>query len=59
MDINQLYSLWLENASADPDLKTELESIKGKEEEMAKEKGEGKEEEEKKRKRKKTEKIKR
>lgn len=35
MDINQLYSLWLENASADPDLKTELESIKGKEEEIS------------------------
>lgn len=35
MDINQLYNLWLENASADPDLKTELESIRGKEEEIS------------------------
>ena len=35
MDINQLYNLWLENASADPDLKSELESIKGKEAEIS------------------------
>ncbi len=35
MDINQLYNLWLENASADPDLKTELDSVRGKEEEIS------------------------
>ena len=34
MDTNQLYKLWLENASADPDLKVELESVQGKEEEI-------------------------
>lgn len=35
MDINQLYKLWLENAVKDPDLKTELEGIEGKEEEIS------------------------
>lgn len=35
MDINQLYKLWLENAVKDPDLKTELEVIEGKEEEIS------------------------
>lgn len=35
MDNNQLYKLWLENAVKDPDLKTELEGIEGKEEEIS------------------------
>lgn len=34
MDIHTLYNEWLEKAVADPDLKTELESIKGKDEEI-------------------------
>lgn len=34
MDINALYSEWLEKATADPDLKAELESIKGNDEEI-------------------------
>ena len=34
MDTNKLYQEWLENAAADPDLKTELESVKGKEDEI-------------------------
>ncbi len=34
MDTNKLYQEWLENAVADPDLKTELESVKGKEDEI-------------------------
>lgn len=34
MDINSLYSEWLEKATADPDLKTELESIKGNDDEI-------------------------
>ncbi len=33
-DINALYSLWLKEAVLDPDLKTELESIKGNEDEI-------------------------
>ncbi len=35
MNINELYSLWLEKASADPDLKKELEAIKGNDEEIS------------------------
>ncbi len=34
MDTNKLYQEWLENAIADPDLKTELESVKGKDDEI-------------------------
>lgn len=34
MDINSLYSEWLEKATADPDLKEELESIKGNDDEI-------------------------
>lgn len=34
MDINALYNEWLEKAVIDPDLKTELESIKGNDEEI-------------------------
>lgn len=34
MDTNKLYQEWLENAVADPDLKAELESVKGKEDEI-------------------------
>lgn len=34
MDINSLYSEWLEKATADPDLKTELENIKGNDDEI-------------------------
>lgn len=34
MDINSLYSEWLEKAVADPDLKAELESIKGNDDEI-------------------------
>lgn len=34
MDINTLYNEWLEKAVADPDLKVELESIKGKDDEI-------------------------
>lgn len=34
MDINTLYNEWLEKAVADPDLKAELESIKGKDDEI-------------------------
>lgn len=34
MDINALYNEWLEKAVIDPDLKTELESIKGKDDEI-------------------------
>lgn len=34
MDINTLYNEWLKKAVADPDLKTELESINGNEEEI-------------------------
>lgn len=34
MDINALYDEWLEKASGDPDLKTELESIKGNDDEI-------------------------
>lgn len=34
MDINALYNEWLEKAVIDPDLKTELENIKGKDEEI-------------------------
>lgn len=34
MDTNKLYQEWLENAVADPDLKTELESVKGKDDEI-------------------------
>ena len=33
--INSLYTLWLEKAVADPDLKAELESVSGKEEEIS------------------------
>ena len=33
-NINELYELWLEKATADPDLKEELLSIKGKEDEI-------------------------
>ena len=35
MDTNKLYELWLEKAAADPDLKKELESVKGNEEEIS------------------------
>lgn len=35
MDINALYELWLSKATADPDLKTELESVKEKAEEIS------------------------
>lgn len=35
MDINSLYEEWLSKASADPDLKAELESIKGNAEEIS------------------------
>ena len=34
MDINNLYNEWLEKATADPDLKAELEEIKGNDEEI-------------------------
>ena len=34
MDINALYNEWLEKADGDPDLREELESIKGKEDEI-------------------------
>ena len=34
MNINALYSEWLEKATADPDLKTELESVKGNDDEI-------------------------
>ncbi|MDE6724897.1 MAG: phospho-sugar mutase [Ruminiclostridium sp.] len=34
MDTNKLYDLWLEKAVSDPDLKTELEKVKGNEEEI-------------------------
>lgn len=34
MDMNALYNEWLEKAVIDPDLKEELESIKGNEEEI-------------------------
>lgn len=34
MDINSLYGEWLEKATADPDLKAELESIKGNDDEI-------------------------
>lgn len=34
MDINTLYNEWLEKAVADPDLRAELESIKGKDDEI-------------------------
>ena len=34
MDINALYNEWLEKATGDPDLKAELESIKGKDDEI-------------------------
>lgn len=34
MDINALYNEWLEKATGDPDLKTELESIKGNDDEI-------------------------
>ena len=34
MDINALYNEWLEKADGDPDLKAELESIKGKDDEI-------------------------
>lgn len=34
MDINALYSEWLEKATGDPDLKAELESIKGNDDEI-------------------------
>ena len=34
MDINALYNEWLEKATGDPDLKAELESIKGNEDEI-------------------------
>ena len=33
-NINELYDLWLEKATADPDLKEELLSIKGKNDEI-------------------------
>lgn len=35
MNTNELYKLWLENATADPDLKKELLSVEGKEEEIS------------------------
>ncbi|MBR5088768.1 MAG: phospho-sugar mutase, partial [Ruminiclostridium sp.] len=34
MDINALYKLWLEKATKDPDLQTELKSVEGNEEEI-------------------------
>ena len=34
MDINTLYNEWLEKADADPDLKVELENIKGNDDEI-------------------------
>lgn len=34
MDTNKLYELWLEKAVIDPDLKTELEDVKGKDDEI-------------------------
>ena len=34
MDINALYKLWLEKATKDPDLQTELKSVEGKDEEI-------------------------
>ena len=34
MDINVLYNEWLEKADADPDLKVELENIKGNDDEI-------------------------
>ncbi|MBQ8078222.1 MAG: phospho-sugar mutase [Eubacterium sp.] len=34
MDVNALYNEWLEKADGDPDLKVELESIKGKDDEI-------------------------
>lgn len=34
MDINMLYNEWMEKATADPDLRAELEGIKGNEEEI-------------------------
>ncbi|MDE7281601.1 MAG: phospho-sugar mutase, partial [Ruminiclostridium sp.] len=34
MDTNKLYDLWLEKAVIDPDLKAELEKVKGNEEEI-------------------------
>ena len=34
MDINALYNEWLEKATGDPDLKAELESIKGNDDEI-------------------------
>lgn len=34
MDINSLYSEWLEKATGDPDLQTELETIKGNDDEI-------------------------
>lgn len=34
MDIHALYNEWLEKATADPDLKTELESVKGNDDEI-------------------------
>ncbi|MDD7331998.1 MAG: phospho-sugar mutase, partial [Eubacterium sp.] len=34
MDINALYNEWLEKADADPDLKVELENIKGNDDEI-------------------------
>ena len=35
MNTNELYTQWLQNATADPDLKKELEDVKGKEEEIS------------------------
>jgi len=35
MDINALYKLWLEKATVDPDLQTELKSVEGKTEEIS------------------------
>lgn len=35
MNTNELYKLWLENATADPDLKKELLSVEGNEEEIS------------------------
>lgn len=35
MNTNELYEIWLEKATADPDLKKELESVKGNEEEIS------------------------
>lgn len=34
MDVNALYNEWLEKADADPDLKVELENIKGNDDEI-------------------------